>query len=233
MSSKKEVLSLEGISKSYQMGQVRVDALKGIDLHVCEGERVSIIGPSGSGKSTLLHLLGLLDRPTSGKVKIDGTDINTLNDDELSHFRGKKIGFIFQAFHLVPSLNALENVALPMLFYDVPQAQREERAAKSLTRLGMEDRMHHLPSELSGGQRQRVAIARSLVNNPSILLADEPTGNLDSKTGEEVLKIFDELNKEGKTLLVVTHDIHIANRSPRIIKLKDGLVEEDTTRKVR
>lgn len=227
MSSKNIVMSLEGVTKSYQMGQIRVDALKGINIAVHEGERASIIGPSGSGKSTLLHILGLLDRPTLGKVRIDGTDISTLNDDQLSHFRGKKIGFIFQAFHLVPSLNALENVALPMMFYDISKDEREKRAAKSLERLGMGDRIHHLPSELSGGQRQRVAIARSLVNDPSILLADEPTGNLDSKSGDEVLKIFDELHKSGKTLLVVTHDSNIAKRSPRLIKLKDGLVEKD------
>ena len=230
MPSKKVVLSLQGIVKSYQMGQVRVDALKGIDLAVHQGERASIMGPSGSGKSTLLHILGLLDRPTKGEVKIDGINISSLSDDELSAFRGKKIGFIFQAFHIVPSLNALENVALPLMFYNVPKEQREKRAAKALTRLGMGDRMHHLPSELSGGQRQRVAIARALVNEPSILLADEPTGNLDSKSGEEVLKIFDELHKEGKTLLVVTHDSYIAKKSPRLIKLKDGLIEEDTKR---
>jgi len=172
----------------------------------------------------------LLDRPTKGEVKIDGINISSLSDDELSAFRGKKIGFIFQAFHIVPSLNALENVALPLMFYNVPKEQREKRAAKALTRLGMGDRMHHLPSELSGVQRQRVAIARALVNEPSILLADEPTGNLDSKSGEEVLKIFDELHKEGKTLLVVTHDSYIAKKSPRLIKLKDGLIEEDTKR---
>lgn len=225
------VLSLENVSKSYQMGQVRVDALKGINIHVSEGERVSIIGPSGSGKSTLLHILGLLDLPSGGSVKVDGTDVSKLSDNELSHFRGKKIGFIFQAFHLVPSLNALENVALPMMFYGVPRSVREKKATAALERLGMGDRLHHIPSELSGGQRQRVAIARSLVNDPSILLADEPTGNLDSKTGEEVLRIFDELHSEGKTLVVVTHDPNIAKRSPRLIKLKDGLVEEDTKKK--
>jgi len=231
MSSSKTVLSLEGVTKSYQMGQVRVDALKGIDIHVSEGERVSIIGPSGSGKSTLLHILGLLDMPSTGTVRVDGTDVSKLSDNELSHFRGKKIGFIFQAFHLVPSLSSLENVALPMMFYNVPRAQREKKATEALARLGMDDRLHHLPSELSGGQRQRIAIARSLVNEPTILLADEPTGNLDSKTGEEVLKIFDELNAEGKTLVVVTHDPNIAKRSPRLIKLKDGFVEEDTKNK--
>ncbi len=222
------VLSLEKITRSYQMGEVKVDALKGIDLSVRAGEHISIIGPSGSGKSTLLHILGLLDRPSQGVVRVDGVDISTLSDNELSYFRGKKIGFIFQAFRLVPSLNALENVALPMMFYSVPKAQREAQAKKALERLGMGDRLYHLPSELSGGQRQRVAIARSLVNEPSILLADEPTGNLDSKTGDEVLKIFDELSDEGKTLIVVTHDMNIAKRSPRVVMLKDGLVQKDT-----
>ncbi|MFA5108042.1 MAG: ABC transporter ATP-binding protein [Candidatus Micrarchaeia archaeon] len=221
------VLSLEGVTKSYQMGTVRVDALRGINLRINKGEHASIIGPSGSGKSTLLHILGLLDRQTHGMLKLDGVDVSKLSDDQLSYFRGKKIGFIFQAFHLVPSLNALENVALPMMFYDVPIKEREKRAQKALERLGMGERLHHLPSELSGGQRQRVAIARSLVNDPAMLLADEPTGNLDSKTGEEVLKIFDEIHAEGRTLVVVTHDPNIAKRSHRVIKLKDGLVESD------
>jgi len=230
-SKSKVVLSLEGIKKSYQMGEVRVDALKGINLSVNEGEHLSIIGPSGSGKSTLLHILGLLDKPTNGTVSVDGTDVSKLTDNQLSYFRGKKIGFIFQAFHLVPSLNALENVALPMMFYSVAKNEREQRAKKALDRLGMGERLYHLPSELSGGQRQRVAIARSLVNEPSILLADEPTGNLDSKTGDEVLKIFDELSLEGKTLIVVTHDMNIAKRSPRLVMLKDGLVEKDTKNK--
>lgn len=229
-SPKKTVLSLENISKVYTMGKVEVHALRGVSLSVHEGERASIIGPSGSGKSTLLHILGLLDRPSAGVMKIDNTDISKLSDNELSYFRGKKIGFIFQAFHLVPSLTALENAALPMMFYNIPRAQREQIAKAALERLGMGDRVHHRPSELSGGQRQRVAIARSLVNNPSILLADEPTGNLDTKTGEEVLKIFDELHKEGRTLIVVTHDPSIAKRSPRVIKLRDGQVEEDSSK---
>ncbi|PIT84231.1 macrolide ABC transporter ATP-binding protein [Candidatus Micrarchaeota archaeon CG10_big_fil_rev_8_21_14_0_10_45_29] len=225
------VLEMSGIRKAYQMGMVTVDALQGVDLVVHEGERLSITGPSGSGKSTLLHILGLLDRPSEGLMRIGGTDISTLSDNQLSYFRGKKIGFIFQAFHLVPSLSALGNVALPMMFYDVPREQREKRATEALESLGMGDRLHHLPSELSGGQRQRVAIARSLVNDPSILLADEPTGNLDSKSGEEVLKVFDDLHKDGRTLIVVTHDAHIANKSPRQVKLRDGRIVSDTGKK--
>lgn len=225
------VLEMSGICKAYQMGSVTVDALSGIDIVVHAGERLSITGPSGSGKSTLLHILGLLDRPSEGLMKIEGTDISTLSDDELSFFRGKKIGFIFQAFHLVPSLSALDNVALPMMFYNVARPEREKRAKDALERLGMGDRLHHLPSELSGGQRQRVAIARSLVNNPSILLADEPTGNLDSKSGEDVLEVFDELHKGGRTLIVVTHDAHIAGKSPRQIKLRDGQIISDETKK--
>jgi len=225
------VLEMSGIKKTYQMGAITVDALQGIDLVVREGERLSITGPSGSGKSTLLHILGLLDRPSEGLMRIGGTDISTLTDDKLSYFRGKKIGFIFQAFHLVPSLSALENTALPMMFYGVPRSQREKRATDALESLGMGDRIHHLPSELSGGQRQRVAIARSLVNNPSILLADEPTGNLDSKSGEDVLKVFDKLHKDGRTLIVVSHDSHIASKSPRQVKLKDGQIVSDTGKK--
>ncbi|MCX8163568.1 MAG: ABC transporter ATP-binding protein [Candidatus Micrarchaeota archaeon] len=224
---KKEILYLENVTKIYKMGQQEVKAVNNITLKVMEGERLSIMGPSGSGKSTLLNLLGLLDRPTSGKIYIENTDTTTLNDDELSYFRGKKIGFIFQNFNLIPSLTALENTIVPLMFYNVPYRQRIERATKILERLGLGDRLNYYPSQLSGGQRQRVAIARALINNPAILLADEPTGNLDSKSGEEVLAIFDELVKEGRTLIVVTHDINVAKKSPRIIKIKDGKIESD------
>jgi putative ABC transport system ATP-binding protein len=171
----------------------------------------------------------LLDKPTGGKVYINHIDVSGLEDEDLSYFRGKEIGFIFQSFHLVSSLSAIQNVMLPMTFYDVPKEERETRAKEAMERLGLGDRLDHLPSELSGGQRQRVAIARSLVNDPSILLADEPTGNLDSKSGEEVLKIFDELNAEGRTIITVTHDHNVAERSRRIIRIKDGMVESDTT----
>jgi len=224
---KKEIISLEGISKTYSQGAVSVHALDGISFKVHEGERVSIVGPSGCGKSTLLHILGLLDVPTGGKLFLDGTDVHSLNEQQLAHFRGKKIGFIFQSFFLIPSMDALSNVALPMMFYDVPEHARLHKAQLMLERLGMGERMHHLPSELSGGQRQRVAIARSLVNSPSVLLADEPTGNLDSRSGEEVLKIFDELSAEGKTIITVTHDPNIARMSKRVIRLKDGHIESD------
>ena len=228
-----EVLRMRGVRKIYKMGKVEVHALRGIDLSVARGERLSIIGPSGSGKSTLMHILGLLDRPTSGMVHIDGEDISKMDDNQLSYFRGKEIGFIFQAFYLVPSLDALENVMLPMIFYNVPKEEREKKAREVLGRLGLDDRLHHLPSELSGGQGQRVAIARALVNNPSILLADEPTGNLDSKSGEEVLKVFDQLHEEGRTIITVTHDLSVARRSPRIVRIMDGVVESDAKNEVK
>ncbi len=222
-----EVLRLESVSKIYQMGLVEVQALQNVSLSVKAGERVSIIGPSGSGKSTILHILGLLDRPTGGRVFMDGADTVQFGDAEMSSFRGLKIGFIFQAFHLVPALNALENVMLPMMLYDVPLAERRARAADALSRLGLGDRAHHLPAELSGGQRQRVAIARALVNNPTILLADEPTGNLDSVSGQEVMAIFDQLHAGGRTLIVVTHDPGVARLSPRVVSLRDGRIEFD------
>ena len=221
-----EVLRLDGITKIYQMGLTQVKALDGINLSVKQGEWISVIGPSGSGKSTLLHILGLLDKPTAGSMHIDGIDVFKLNDVARSHIRGKKIGFIFQSFHLISSLDAIENVMLPMMFYGVPHDKRVERAKKALETLGMGDRMHHRPSELSGGQKQRVAIARSLVNDPSILLADEPTGNLDSKSGEDVMGIFDQLHKDGRTIIVVTHNANVASHSQKIVKIKDGLVEK-------
>ncbi len=222
-----EVLRLDTVTKVYDMGPIQVRALQNVSLSVKAGERVSIIGPSGSGKSTLLHILGLLDKPTSGRIFIEGADTSQFGDAELSSFRGLKIGFIFQAFHLVPSLNALENVMLPMMLYNVPLAERKLRAENALARLGLGDRAHHLPAELSGGQRQRVAIARALVNNPTILLADEPTGNLDSTSGREVMAIFDQLHADGRTLIVVTHDPGVAGLSPRVVALRDGLIEHD------
>ncbi len=222
----KVAMRLEDIRKTYHLGETLVHALNGVDFDICEGERITIIGPSGSGKSTLLNMLGLLDVPSEGNVYLDGTNTTELSNEERAYFRGKKIGFIFQAFHLIPSVTALENVSLPMMFYDVPEEERNKRAADALERLGMGKRLEHLPKQLSGGERQRVAIARAIVNDPVIVLADEPTGNLDSKSGAEVLKIFDELHKEGRTIIIVTHEVNIARRSKKLVKLKDGKIDD-------
>ncbi|MEM0437975.1 MAG: ABC transporter ATP-binding protein [Candidatus Micrarchaeia archaeon] len=219
------ILSLEGVSKEYVMGKdIVVSALCDVDLQVRRGEYVSVLGPSGSGKSTLLHIMGLLDLPTSGRVCIDGHCSWEMTEDERAYIRGKKIGFVFQVFNLVPSLTALENVALPMMIYNVPKEEREARATELLAQLGMGNRLDHKPNELSGGQRQRVAIARALANDPPIILADEPTGNLDSKTGEEVIGIFNELHRKGRTLIVVTHDEEIADHADRTIHIRDGMI---------
>ncbi|MGB9635471.1 MAG: ABC transporter ATP-binding protein, partial [Candidatus Micrarchaeia archaeon] len=185
---------------------------------------ISILGPSGSGKSTLLHILGLLDTPTKGKVFVEEKEVSRISDDERAYIRGKKIGFVFQMYNLVPSLTAIENVMLPMMIYDVPKDIREMRAYQLLEQLGMENRAHHKPNELSGGQRQRVAIARALANDPAVILADEPTGNLDSKSGDEVVEIFNELNKKGKSLIIVTHDNDVASNAKRIIRIRDGRI---------
>ncbi len=222
----REIIRLENVCKFYQMGETKVEALKALSLAVHENDYMAIFGPSGSGKSTLLHMMGLLDVPSSGKVFIDEIDVSQMPENKLARIRGKKIGFIFQVFNLVPSLTALENVALPMMIYGVPKEEREKRAAKLLTSLDMGDRLKHLPSELSGGQRQRVAIARSLANNPEVILADEPTGNLDSKTGSEVVEIFNELHRQGKTLIVVTHDPDIARNTDEIVRIRDGQIVE-------
>ncbi|MCX8205724.1 MAG: ABC transporter ATP-binding protein [Candidatus Micrarchaeota archaeon] len=219
------ILDLEGVSKEYIMGRdLVVSALCDVDLQVKRGEYISVLGPSGSGKSTLLHVMGLLDLPSSGRVCIDGHCAWKMTEDERAYIRGKKIGFVFQVFNLVPSLTALENVALPMMIYNVPRDVREERARGLLEQLGMGNRLNHKPNELSGGQRQRVAIARALANDPPIILADEPTGNLDSKTGEEVVGIFNELHEKGRTLIVVTHDEEIARHADRIVRIRDGMI---------
>lgn len=228
----KEVLRLESVTKMYQMGQEKVYAIDNVSIKIKEGERVSIIGPSGSGKSTLLNLLGLLDRPTKGSIYIDGVNTSQLNDEQLSNFRGKKIGFVFQNFNLIPSLTALENVILPLMFYEVPYPERIKKGMELLKKLGLEHRADYYPSQISGGQRQRVAIARALVNDPAVILADEPTGNLDSKAGEEVLDIFDKLHKDGRTIIIVTHDLQVAKKSPRIIGIRDGKIEFDNTNNV-
>ncbi|MFA5106671.1 MAG: ABC transporter ATP-binding protein [Candidatus Micrarchaeia archaeon] len=220
------VMVLDKIRKTYHMGESSLDALKDVSFEVHKGEWISIIGPSGSGKSTLLQILGLLDYPTSGQLSIDGVPTLQMSDAQRATFRGKKVGFIFQSFHLIPTLTALENVMLPMMFYDIPFEARRERATKVLSSLSMGDRLEHLPSELSGGQRQRVAIARALVNEPTILLADEPTGNLDSKSGAAVMDIFSLIHSEGKTLIIVTHDPNVASLAQRIVHIKDGMVEK-------
>lgn len=223
----KEILKIEGVSKSYTLGRLEVPVLHDIDLTVNNGDFAAIMGPSGSGKSTLMNIIGCLDRPTSGKIMIGDLDISQLQDMELASIRGKKIGFIFQTFNLVSRLTALRNVELPMVYQNMPRKDRMLRSKELLELLGLGDRMNHRPSELSGGQRQRVAIARALVNNPDIILADEPTGNLDSKTGEEIMRIFDKLHDEGRTILMVTHDNELAQNCNRIIRLKDGRIENE------
>lgn len=222
------VLNIEEVSKSYQLGKLEVPVLHDINLAVNEGEFAAIMGPSGSGKSTLMNLIGCLDRPTSGKIIIGDRDTSLLSDIELARIRGKKIGFVFQTFNLISRLTALKNVEMPMVYQDIPRSQRTKRARELLEMLGLGDRADHKPSELSGGQRQRVAIARALANEPEILLADEPTGNLDSKTGQEIMQIFNQLHGEGRTILMVTHDQGLAQNCDRIIRLRDGRVENGT-----
>lgn len=212
------------------MGEVSLDILKRITLDIYLGEFIAILGPSGSGKSTLMNQVGLLDVPTKGKITIDNVDISTLTESELAQLRGKKIGFVFQQFNLIPTLSALENVVLPMIFQGVPEKERLERGRQLLTRVGLAERMTHKPMELSGGQQQRVAIARALVNNPEIILADEPTGNLDSKSGEQVMQLLQELHqKEHKTIILVTHDFDKVKHTDRVVFLKDGEVEKIQT----
>lgn len=219
------VLQLEDIRKVYGT-EVQVEALKGIDLDIERGDFVSIMGPSGSGKSTLMHIIGCLLRPTEGEVKIDDLKISELSESQLASIRGKKVGFVFQQFNLLPRLNALRNVALPLTFQGVKRSERKERARDLMEKVGMGDRTNHNPNELSGGQKQRVAIARALAPDPAIILADEPTGNLDTKTGEEIMNIFQNLNEQGRTIVMVTHEPHIAEWAERNIYLKDGEIVE-------
>ena len=220
------VIKLENVVKIYRLGKVEVPALRGVSLDIPRGEYVSIMGPSGSGKSTLMHLIGALDRPTSGRVYIDGVDIGRLSDDQLALLRRKKVGFVFQQFNLINKLTALENVALPMWFAGVSRSRRLRRAKELLELVGLGDRLHHKPAELSGGERQRVAIARALANDPEIILADEPTGNLDTASGMVVIELLEELNRLGKTLVIVTHDPEFGRRARMRVKLKDGMVQE-------
>ncbi len=222
------VIDIQGITKTYVNGKLSVPVLHGIDLQVNKGEVVSIMGPSGSGKSTFMNILGCLDRPTSGSYRLNGNEVANLSDDELAYVRNKEIGFVFQSFNLLTKLTALENVALPMIYAGMDKKSRNERAAVLLSSVGLGDRMDHLPSELSGGQRQRVAIARALANNPAIIMADEPTGNLDSKSTIDVMNIFRGLYDEGRTIILVTHEPEIATYASRNVVLRDGLIVEDS-----
>lgn len=223
----KSVISLRGITRDFQLGAQTVHVLKGIDLDIQKGEYVALMGPSGSGKSTLMNLLGCLDTPTAGTYHLAGRDVSRMDDNDLAAVRNKEIGFVFQTFNLIPRQTALQNVALPMVYAGASKEARTERAEEVLRQVGLEDRMDHRPNQLSGGQRQRVAVARALVNTPSMILADEPTGNLDSTTSVEIMKLFDDIHKAGNTLIVVTHEEDIAQHAHRIIRLRDGKIESD------
>lgn len=222
------IINIEHIAKIYQVGSEEVHALRDVSLKIDKNEYVAIMGPSGSGKSTLMNMLGCLDTPTSGKYDFRGKNVSMMSDNELAEIRNKEIGFVFQTFNLLPRSDALHNVELPLIYAGIPKHDRRERAREALVSVGLGDRIHHKPNELSGGQRQRVAIARALVTRPSIILADEPTGNLDSKTGEEIMLLFHEIYKQGNTIILVTHEEYIAEHAARIIRLKDGLIESDS-----
>ena len=221
------IVQFSNVQKTYQMGPVTVSALRGVSFEINAGDYVSIMGPSGCGKSTLLNLLGCLDRPSVGHYLLGGQDVSGMDDDSLSAVRGARLGFIFQSYNLIQQLTVVENIEIPLYYQDRPEAECRERASKLAARVGLEHRLDHKPFELSGGQQQRVAIARALVNDPLVILADEPTGNLDSNSGVEILKIFDELHAQGKTLILVTHDPSVGQRSQRTIRLRDGLLESD------
>ncbi|MBE3583512.1 MAG: ABC transporter ATP-binding protein [Limnochordaceae bacterium] len=223
----KEVIRLEKISRQYVVGGNVVQALEEVDLVIKEGEFLAIMGPSGSGKSTLMHILGCLDRPTSGRYVLDGVDVGRLNDNQLAVIRNQKVGFVFQQFNLLPRETILANVELPMMYAGVPRRERSERARQLLKEIGLENRLAHRPTELSGGQRQRVAIARALANAPALILADEPTGNLDTNTGAEILRILEDLNRRGRTIVLVTHDPNVASHAGRVIRLVDGRIVAD------
>ncbi len=221
------IIKMEDIGKIYDTGKIQVEALKNVSLNIEEGEFVSIMGPSGSGKSTLMNIIGCLDRFTSGYYELDGVNISNLEDTELAKIRNRKIGFVFQSFNLLPRLTALQNVELPIVYAGAGKKQRREKAIEAMEKVSLVDRMDHKPNELSGGQKQRVAIARALVNNPAIILADEPTGNLDTATGEEIMAIFQALNREGDTIVLVTHEPDIAQHTRRIIRFRDGFLTDD------
>lgn len=223
------LIDVQKLFKIYEIGEIKVNALRGVDVQIGENEYVAIMGPSGSGKSTLMNILGCLDTPTEGKYQFGGEDVHKMDDDQLAEIRNRRIGFVFQTFNLLPRATALHNVELPLVYAGVAASKRRAQAKSALERVGLTDRMTHKPNELSGGQRQRVAIARALVNNPSIILADEPTGNLDTATGDEIMNIFSELHRQGNTIILVTHEEYIAEHAHRILRLRDGRVESDTT----
>ncbi len=221
------IIEIKGITKFYQVGNQVVKALQGVDIMIAKGEYVAIMGPSGSGKSTLMNIIGALDTPTGGKYVLNGTDVSHMTDDSLAEIRNKEIGFVFQTFNLLPRYTALENVMLPLIYAGVPKQRRIELATDALTSVSLANRMDHKPNELSGGQRQRVAVARALINKPSIILADEPTGNLDSKTSADIMRLFSEIHAQGNTIILVTHEEDIARYAHRIVRLRDGLIESD------
>jgi len=228
---KTPIIDIKGITRDFQLGIETVNVLKGIDLFINKGEYVALMGPSGSGKSTLMNILGCLDTPTSGSYILNGKQVSEMHDDELAEIRNKEIGFVFQTFNLMPRTTALDNVALPMVYAGFSKEERNKRATEVLTQVGLADRMDHKPNQLSGGQRQRVAVGRALVNKPSIILADEPTGNLDSKTSVEIMKLFGEIHANGNTVILVTHEEDIAAHAHRIIRLRDGIIENDIQNK--
>ena len=228
MSDQDLVIEVRDIHKTYDLGDIKVEALRGVSLEIKNGDFVSIMGASGSGKSTFMNIIGCLDKPTSGEYYLDGSRVSSLESDELAEIRNIKIGFVFQSFNLLTRTTAIENVELPMIYNNTDSKKRAELASDAIMKVGLNGREHHLPSQLSGGQQQRVAIARAIVNNPSIILADEPTGNLDSQTSVEIMDIFKELNKQGKTIIMITHEKEIAENARRIITFKDGYIIEDT-----
>lgn len=230
MSNPQPILKLRGITRDFKLGSQTVHVLKGIDLDIFKNQYVALMGPSGSGKSTLMNLLGCLDTPTAGSYELNGNDVSVMGDNELAEIRNHEIGFVFQTFNLLPRSTALENVALPLVYAGLGKEEREARAAEVLTQVGLADRMDHRPNQLSGGQRQRVAVARALVNNPALILADEPTGNLDSKTSIEIMKLFDDIQAAGNTVVLVTHEEDIAQFAKRVIRLVDGQIDSDISK---